>query len=79
MHKILVVDGSPTIRAAVGGALAYKKAHILEAGTAVEAVKLFEQERPGLVFLDIPLSGYPPRLRMVIEASADPLFRASRM
>lgn len=55
MYKILIVDDSPTIRAAVGGALAYKKVQMLEAGTAVDAVKVFEQERPHLIFLDINL------------------------
>jgi two-component system chemotaxis response regulator CheY len=55
MYKILIVDDSPTVRAAVKGALAYKKAEIFEAGTAVDAVKVFEQERPGLIFLDINL------------------------
>jgi DNA-binding response OmpR family regulator len=55
MYKILIVDDSPTIRAAVKGALAYKKADLLEAATAVDAVKLFEKENPALVFLDINL------------------------
>jgi hypothetical protein len=30
-------------------------------------------------FLDALPSDYPPRLRWVIEASADPLFRAAKL
>ena len=55
MHKILIVDDSPTIRVTVKGALRYKNAEIFEAATAVDAVKIFEKERPGLIFLDINL------------------------
>lgn len=55
MHKILIVDDSATIRAAVAGELAFKSAQILQAATAVEAIKIFESEKPGLIFLDINL------------------------
>jgi len=55
VHKILIVDDSATIRATVAAELTYKKAEILQAATAVDAVKLFEAERPALVFLDINL------------------------
>lgn len=73
VHKILIVDDSPTVRAAVKGALAYKKAEIFEAGTAVDAVKIFEKERPALIFLDINLpaaDGFVAlrRIRMVDPA-----------
>jgi DNA-binding response OmpR family regulator len=72
MHKILIVDDSPTIRAAVKGALAYKKADLLEAATAVEAVKVFDQDRPGLIFLDINLPAADGFVALKRIRQADP-------
>jgi CheY-like chemotaxis protein len=57
MSRILIVDDSPTVRAVMSAALSYKKATIFQAGTAVEAVQIYESDKPDLIFLDINLPG----------------------
>jgi two-component system KDP operon response regulator KdpE len=51
----LVVDDEPPIRRAVAHALAGSVAHVLEAGTAAEALDLVASARPDLVILDLAL------------------------
>ncbi len=66
--KILLVEDSPVVRLTVKKALeagASRLATVLEAGTAREAVELFEKEHPDLVFMDInlPLGELPSDAR----------------
>jgi CheY-like chemotaxis protein len=73
MHpsKILLVEDSPVVRLTVKKALEgtpARMATVLEAGTAREAVELFERERPDLVFVDInlPVGALPTDARQSV-------------
>lgn len=53
--KILIVDDEPFIRLALREALRSWDYETLEAGTVVEATKIFDEEEPSVVLLDIEL------------------------
>ncbi|MGI0072044.1 MAG: response regulator [Thermoplasmata archaeon] len=56
--KVLLVEDSPVVRLTIRQALkssGVEEAAIFEAGTASEAIELFNQERPEIVFVDINL------------------------
>jgi two-component system, NarL family, invasion response regulator UvrY len=55
--KILIVDDHAVVRAGVARMLATARAEILEAESSDDALKLFRQERPDLVILDLNLAG----------------------
>ena len=51
--KILIVDDSPTIRAALRG-LVDKMGHsVIEADDGAKALKSYQQDRPDLVLIDV--------------------------
>jgi two-component system, NarL family, invasion response regulator UvrY len=54
--RTLIVDPHPVVRAGVARMLAAARAEILEADSSDDAVKLFRQERPDLVILDLNLA-----------------------
>ncbi len=54
-HKILIVDDEPFIRLVLHEALRSWGYETLEAGTVAEATKIFEEEEPSVVLLDIEL------------------------
>ena len=51
--KILVVDDSPTIRAALKGLLERMGHTVVEANDGKEALQMYRQDRPGLVLIDV--------------------------
>jgi len=51
--KILVVDDSPTIRAALKALLERMGHTVVEANDGEQALKLYRQDRPGLVLIDV--------------------------
>ncbi len=51
--KILVVDDSPTIRAALKGLLERMGHTVVEANDGEQALHLYRQDRPGLVLIDV--------------------------
>ena len=51
--KILVVDDSPTIRAALKGLVQRMGHTIAEAKNGEEALLLYKKERPDLVLIDV--------------------------
>ena len=55
--KIMIVDDSRLIRQMLGDIARAKGCIVLEASTAEEAVRLYEANRPNLVFMDIILGG----------------------
>lgn len=55
MLSVLIVDDADGIREILGDALERKGLKILRASTGIGAVKLYKQERPNFVFLDIKL------------------------
>ena len=73
--KILVVDDEPAIVAAVAYNLRQQGYAPLTAGDADEALRLFEEERPGLILLDVMLpsgSGFDV-CRLVRQTSRVPV------
>ena len=57
MSKILIVDDSATIRAALAAAVRSMKHEPIMAKTGEEAVELFATERPRMVLLDVKMPG----------------------
>lgn len=57
MSKILIVDDSATIRAALATAVRSMKYEPVMAETGEEAVELFAAERPSLILLDVKMPG----------------------
>ena len=57
MHKILVVDDSPTIRKAVTNLLDGRGYQIMTASDGEEALHKVTQEHPHLILLDVVLPG----------------------
>jgi len=71
--KILVVDDSPTIRAALKGLLERMGHTVVEANDGKEALQMYRQDRPGLVLIDVVMpvmDGYESAQHMR-ETSAD--------
>src|SRR5213078_1864123 len=71
--KILVVDDSPTIRAALRGLLERMGHTVVEANDGKEALQMYRQDRPGLVLIDVVLpimDGYESA-RHMRETKAD--------
>ena len=71
--KILVVDDSPTIRAALKGLLERMGHTVVEANDGNEALQMYRQDRPGLVLIDVVMpvmDGYESA-RHMRETSAD--------
>jgi diguanylate cyclase (GGDEF)-like protein len=71
--KILVVDDSPTIRAALRGLLERMGHTVVEANDGNEALQMYRQDRPGLVLIDVVMpvmDGYESA-RHMRETSAD--------
>jgi diguanylate cyclase (GGDEF)-like protein len=71
--KILVVDDSPTIRAALRALLERMGHTVVEANDGKEALQMYRQDRPGLVLIDVVMpvmDGYESA-RHMRETSAD--------
>jgi diguanylate cyclase (GGDEF)-like protein len=71
--KILVVDDSPTIRAALKALLERMGHTVVEANNGKEALQMYRQDRPGLVLIDVVMpvmDGYESA-RHMRETSAD--------
>src|SRR5256885_12036221 len=51
--KILVVDDSPTIRAALKALLERMGHTVVEANDGEQALQMYRQDRPGLVLIDV--------------------------
>src|SRR5256885_12911813 len=51
--KILVVDDSPTIRAALKALLERMGHTVVEANDGKQALQMYRQDRPGLVLIDV--------------------------
>src|SRR6266568_6168312 len=71
--KILVVDDSPTIRAALKGLLERMGHTVVEANDGEQALHLYRQDRPGLVLIDVvmpTMDGYESA-RHMRETKAD--------
>jgi diguanylate cyclase (GGDEF)-like protein len=71
--KILVVDDSPTIRAALRSLLERMGHAVIEAHDGEKALETYRQDRPGLVLIDVVMpvmDGYEAARRMR-ETSAD--------
>ena len=71
--KILVVDDSPTIRAALKALLERMGHTVVEANDGKEALQMYRQNRPGLVLIDVVMpvmDGYESA-RHMRETSAD--------
>ena len=71
--KILVVDDSPTIRAALKALLERMGHTVVEANDGKEALQMYRQDRPGLVLIDVVMpvmDGYESA-RHMRETSAD--------
>jgi len=71
--KILIVDDSATIRAALKGLVERMGHSVAEAKNGEEALQLYQQERPGLVLIDVVMpvmDGYEAARRMR-EANPD--------
>jgi len=71
--KILVVDDSPTIRAALKALLERMGHAVVEANDGKEALHIYRQDRPGLVLIDVVMpvmDGYESA-RHMRETSAD--------
>ncbi|HTW40048.1 MAG TPA: response regulator [Thermoplasmata archaeon] len=65
--RYLIVDDSPTVRLTIKQALAQEKvdpSHVAEAGNGNDAIAMFDQTHPDVVFLDVTLS----------ESAAPPVF-----
>jgi diguanylate cyclase (GGDEF)-like protein len=57
VSKILIVDDSPTIRAAIAAAVQAMGLEPVEAASGEQGVELFNAERPTLVLLDVNMPG----------------------
>ena len=57
MSRILIIDDSPTIRAALAAQIELMKFDVLMAETGEEGVEIFTRQRPSLVLLDINMPG----------------------
>ena len=57
MSRILIIDDSPTIRAALAAQVGIMKFDALMAETGEEGVEVFTKERPSLVLLDVNMPG----------------------
>ena len=71
--KILVVDDSPTIRAALKALLERMGHTVVESNDGKEALRMYRQDRPGLVLIDVVMpvmDGYESA-RHMRETSAD--------
>jgi diguanylate cyclase (GGDEF)-like protein len=71
--KILVVDDSPTIRAALKGLLERMGHTVVEANDGEQALQMYRQDRPGLVLIDVVMpvmDGYESA-RHMRETKAD--------
>jgi diguanylate cyclase (GGDEF)-like protein len=71
--KILVVDDSPTIRAALKGLLERMGHTVVEANDGEQALQMYRQDRPGLVLIDVVMpvmDGYEAA-RHMRETSTD--------
>jgi diguanylate cyclase (GGDEF)-like protein len=71
--KILVVDDSPTIRAALRSLLERMGHTVVEADDGKEALQMYRQDRPGLVLIDVVMpvmDGYEAA-RQMRETSAE--------
>jgi len=71
--KILVVDDSPTIRAALRGLLERMGHTVFEANDGEQALQMYRQDRPGLVLIDVVMpvmDGYESA-RHMRETKAD--------
>ncbi len=71
--KILVVDDSPTIRAALKALLERMGHTVVEANNGKEALQMYRQDRPGLVLIDVVMpvmDGYESA-RHMRETKAD--------
>jgi diguanylate cyclase (GGDEF)-like protein len=71
--KILVVDDSPTIRAALKSLLERMGHTVVEANDGEQALQMYRQDRPGLVLIDVVMpvmDGYESA-RHMRETSAD--------
>jgi len=71
--KILVVDDSPTIRAALKGLLERMGHTVVEANDGKQALQMYRQDRPGLVLIDVVMpvmDGYESA-RHMRETKAD--------
>ena len=71
--KILVVDDSPTIRAAMKGLLERMGHTVVEANDGEQALQMYRQDRPGLVLIDVVMpvmDGYEAA-RHMRETSAE--------
>src|SRR2546422_9989860 len=71
--KILVVDDSPTIRAALKALLERMGHTVVEANDGKEALQMYRQDRPGLVLIDVVMpvmDGYEAA-RHMRETSAE--------
>jgi len=71
--KILVVDDSPTIRAALKALLERMGHTVVEANDGKEALRIYRQDRPGLVLIDVvmPIMDGYESARHMRETSAD--------
>jgi diguanylate cyclase (GGDEF)-like protein len=71
--KILVVDDSPTIRAALKGLLERMGHTVVEANDGEQALQLYRQDRPGLVLIDVvmPIMDGYESARHMRETKAD--------
>jgi diguanylate cyclase (GGDEF)-like protein len=71
--KILVVDDSPTIRAALRGLLERMGHTVVEANDGEQALHLYRQDRPGLVLIDVvmPIMDGYESARHMRETKAD--------
>src|SRR5258706_14094828 len=71
--KILVVDDSPTIRAALKALLERMGHTVVEANDGKEALQIYRHDRPGLVLIDVVMpvmDGYESA-RHMRKTSAD--------
>ena len=71
--KILVVDDSPTIRAALKGLLERMGHTVVEANDGKQALQMYRQDRPGLVLIDVvmPIMDGYESARHMRETKAD--------
>ncbi len=71
--KILVVDDSPTIRAALRGLLERMGHSVVEANDGEQALQMYRQDRPGLVLIDVvmPIMDGYESARHMRETKAD--------
>jgi DNA-binding response OmpR family regulator len=75
---VLIVDDDPIIRRLVAATLRADTFRLLQAGTAIEALKIAREELPHLVFLDVRLAG-EDGLRVLKMLKEDPRTSSSRV